>query len=409
VLRPTKENRKKTTIKKFDFSSLFSGPLPLFVLAHFSHHVLIALTVPLLPFIRNDFVLDYTQSGLVVSALALSYGIGQLPGGWLADRVGPHILINMGISGVALAGLLVGLSQTYSMMIVFMIIMGVLGGGYHPSATPLISRSVEPKNQGRALGFHVIGGGASYFLAPLIGVAIATAWGWRGPFIVLAVPTIIFGIVFYVLLGGRAKMEKEKRRIAESHAETTPTPGRLRRLVAFMILSTFTQAILFSTIAFIPLFMVDHFGVSKETAGVSLAVIYSAGLWAAPLGGHLSDRLGRVPVILAVCFFSGPIIYLLNLVPYGLSFGALLLIMGMIATIRMPVSEAYIVDHTPDRHRSSILGIYYFSGMEGGGILTPLMGSLIDQFGFYPGFTIAGFALVAVTLTCSMFLRSSRG
>jgi len=409
VLRPTKSYRKETTIKKFDFPSLFSGPLPLFVLAHFCHHVLIALTVPLLPFIRNDFVLDYTQSGLVVSAFALSYGIGQLPGGWLADRVGPHILINMGILGVALSGLLVGLSQTYSMMIVFLVVMGALGGGYHPSAAPLISASVEPKNRGRALGFHVIGGSASHFLAPLIGVAIATAWGWRGSFIGLAVPTIIFGIAFYVLLGRRAKMEKEKHIIAESHVETKSTLGRLRRLVAFMILSTFTQAILFSTIAFIPLFMVDHFGVGKETAGVSLAMIYSAGLWAAPLGGYLSDRLGRVPVLLAGCFISGPIIYLLNLVPYGLSFGALLLVVGMIATMRMPVSEAYIVGHTPERHHSTILGIYYFSGMEGGGVLTPLMGSLIDQFGFYPSFTIAGSALVAVTLTCSVFLRGSRG
>ncbi len=382
--------------------------LPLFVLAHFIHHLLPALVAPLLPFIRDDFVLDYAQSGLVISAFTLPYGISQLPAGWLADRIGSRILITIGISGVALAGLLVGLSQTYIMMIIFLVLMGVAGGGYHPSAPPLVSASVEPKNRGRALGVHLIGGSASYFLAPLIGVAIATAWGWRGSFIGLAVPTVVFGIIFYVLLGRRVDTSKTRHVITDCHDEIPSPPGRLRRLVAFIILATFTSAILFSTIAFIPLFMVDHFGVGKEVAAVFLAIIYSAGLWASPLGGYLSDRLGRVPVILTVCFIAGPLIYLLNLVPYGLGFGALLIIIGMFISMRMPVAEAYIVGQTPERYRSTILGIYYFAGIEGGGILTPVMGSLIDHFSFYLSFTIAGVALVAVTLTCSMFLWGSR-
>ena len=88
--------------------------------------------------IRSDFALDYTQSGLVVSVIGLSIGFGQLPAGWLADRLGPRILITIGISGVAVAGLLVGLSRTYITMIVFLALMGVLSGGYHPAAPPLI-------------------------------------------------------------------------------------------------------------------------------------------------------------------------------------------------------------------------------------------------------------------------------
>jgi len=399
---------KGNAIKKFGFRSLFSGLLPLFMLAHFGHHLLTALPIPLLPMIRSDFALDYTQSGLVISAFTLSYGIGQLPAGWLADRIGPRILITIGLCGVALAGLLVGLSQTYIMMIVFLVLMGVLGGGYHPASPPLISASVEPKNRGRALGLHVIGGSASYFLAPLIAAAIAIVWGWRGSFIVLAVPTIVFGIVFYVLLGRRADTKQTEHRVTDGDNEASPSPRRLHRLVPFIILSTFNGAVILSTISFIPLFVVDHFGVGKETAAALIAVIYSAGLWASPFGGYLSDRLGRVPVILTVCFIAGPVIYLLNLVPYGLGFGAVLLLIGMIIYIRMPVAEAYIVDHTSKRHRSSILGIYYFGVIEGGGVLTPVMGYLIDQLGFYSSFTIASAALVAVTLVCSIWLWGSR-
>ena len=35
------------------------------MLAHLSHHLVTALPVPLLPFIRDEFALDYTRAGLV--------------------------------------------------------------------------------------------------------------------------------------------------------------------------------------------------------------------------------------------------------------------------------------------------------------------------------------------------------
>jgi predicted MFS family arabinose efflux permease len=309
---------------------------------------------------------------------------------------------------VALAGLLVGLSQTYTVMIGFLALMGLAGGGYHPSAPPLISTAVEPKNRGRALGFHVVGGSASHFLTPLIGVAIASTWGWRGPYIGLALPTAAFGVLLYHLLGRPERTEGKRYPMADPRGEASLPLGHLRRLAAFIVLSTFNHAVIFSTVAFIPLFMVDHFAVREETAAASLALVYSAGFWAGPLGGYLSDRFGRVPVILVICLISGPILYLLNLVPYGLGLGAVLVVIGMIVTMRMPVSEAYIVGQTSDRYRSTILGIYFFSGMEGGGVLTPVMGYLIDHFGFSSSLTLAGAVLLTVTLVCSIWLRGSR-
>ena len=45
---------------------------------------------------------------------------------------------------------------------------------------------------------------------------------------------------------------------------------------------------------------------------------------------------------------------------------------GIIIYIRMPVSESYVIKKASPRNRSTILGIYYFSSMEGGGILTPV-------------------------------------
>lgn len=376
----------------------------MFVLAHFAHHLVTALPVPLLPFIRDEFALDYTQAGVVIMAFNLAYGISQLPSGWLADRIGPRILLTIGTVGVALAGLLVGLSQTYVMAIVFLALMGVVGGGYHPSAAPLVSRAVEPKNQGRALGFHQMGGSGSFFLAPLISAGIAAAWGWRAPFIWLAIPAALFGITFYILLGRYSEINRLPKATPEYHDKTQSPSNYLPRLAPFMVLSVFTQAINFSIIAFIPLFMVDHFGVAEAAAAASISIIHSAGLWASPLGGHISDRMGKVRVVLVTCLITGALLCLLNVVPYGLGIGALLLMIGIVMYIRMPSSESYIISQTPEHRRSTVLGIYYFSNMEAGGILTPVIGSCIDRFGFYSSFTGAGIATVMVTLVCAAFL-----
>jgi len=344
----------------------------------------------------------------VVSAFNLSYGISQLPGGWLTDRVGPRILITVGISGVAVCGFLVGFSPTYIMMIVFLVLLGMMGGGYHPASAPLVSASVEEKNRGRALGLHQIGGTASFFLVPLIAAGIATTLGWRGSFIALAIPTFAFGIVFYMLLGRRGDIRKTKPETPGSDTETSPTPSRLRRLIPFIVVGVVLQVLAFSVISFIPLFVVDHFKASKEAGAAMLAVFQFAGLWAGPLGGYLADRLGKVPVMLTVSFIAGPAIYLLSLVSFGWSISVVLLLIGTCMYIGMPVSEAYIISHTSERNRSTILGIYYFASRGGPGLTIPVVGYLIDRFDFGTSFAIAGAAVLAAVLVCSIFLWGSR-
>jgi MFS family permease len=395
-------------IKKSRFSAIFSGFLPLFVLAHLTHHLLTALPVPLLPFIRDDFGLTYTQAGLVISAFGVVYGVSQLPSGWLADRIGPRMVINLGILGVAATGLLVGLSQGYLMLIVFLVLMGLLGGGYHPAATTMISAIAGPKNRGRAMGFHMVGGSGSFFLVPLIAAALAAAWGWRGTFIALAIPTIVFGIYLHVMLGRQVKARRAEDKTTTASTETTPFARRLHRLIPILVLSTFAQAVILSVVSFIPLYLVDHFGVGKEIAAASISLVYVMGLVMGPLGGYLSDRFGRVTIIGIACFLAVLVIFLLNVIPYGVGTGAVLVLTGIFIYINTTSSQAFIVDNTPERNRSTMLGIYFFGTMEGTGILTPAIGYLIDQFGFYSSFNIVGGAVLVVTVVGFLFYIASR-
>lgn len=383
--------------------------MPLFLLGHFSHHVLTAITTPLLPFIRTTFDLDYTQTGLVVSSFLLAYGFGHLPAGWLADRIEPRKLMTIGISGVALAGMMIGLTQSYFLLLVFLVLMGLLAGGYHPSAPPLISASVPPEHLGRSLGIHNIGGGASHLAAPLVAVAIAGLWGWRSAYIIIAVPTFLFGLLFHYRLGRLNEREKEKPKAPRSEgADPLNRPERMRRLVIFLILTTLTGAIINAVVSFIPLLIVDHFGSSAKAAAVYLAILYAAVFWASPLGGYLSDRLGSIRVVLTVCFFAGPVIFLLPVLSSGWGLSLVLLLLGTIIFARMSASETYIVSLAPPDKRSTILGIYFFSGMEGGGILTPILGYMIDHLGFPAAFSLLGAAASVLTVICGFWLGEGR-
>ena len=406
--RPCENTGKGTAIRRPDFRLLFSGMLPLFILAHFGHHIVGAMLRPLMPMIRTDLGLSYTEVGVVLSAFAITGGISQLPSGWLADRIGPRIVVTAGISGVALAGLFIGLSQSYLTLIIFLVLAAVLGGGYHPASAAAISSSIAPERRGRALGLHLVGGSSSFWVVPLLAAPIAAVWGWRGAYITLAVPAIVLGIAIYVLLGRRMYAREKEKQTTGMEASTGPDSVRWRKLAPFIIMSVATGTMTQSVAAYLSLYAVDYFGVPEATAAILVAITPAVGLFAAPVGGYLSDRLGRIPVLLVVSFASIPLVYLLGVAPNVPALVAVMVAIGLVSNARMPASEAYIAGNTPERRRSTVLGVYYFAGAEVAGLLTPVMGNLIDRLGFYASFRIISIALAGIVVVCTPFLRGAR-
>ncbi len=372
------------------------------------HHLLGALLTPLLPFIRDEFVLDYTQAGWLLSAYSWSYGISQIPAGYLTEKIGLRLIMTIGISGVALVGIVIGLSPSYYIMAVLLVILGLLGGGYHPASAPLVSELVEPEKRGVVLGIHQVGGTCSFFLTPLIAVGIAGYFGWRGSFVGLALITLIFGIIFYILLRRWRSGGKSEPVQTESHIITPPPANHARHLIVFLILGITSYATILSVISFLPLFAVDYLNVSEEIGATLLAIVHFAGLLAGPLGGYLSDRFGMVKVMVITVLIGGPLLYLLSLVSYGWVIYVLSFAIGMSMYMTMPVAESYIIGYVPEKKRPKFLGFYYFGSRGGGGAITPIIGYLIDRFSFSTSFTVAGAFLVAVTLGCIGLLWKNR-
>ena len=386
--------------------------IPLFALAHFAHHVLTALIVPLLPNIRNEFGLNYAQTGVVSAAFTVAYGVSQLPAGWLSDRVGPRTLLVVGISGVAVVGAFVGLVHSYLAISIVFLLMGIAGGGYHPSASALISSRVSADRRGRALGIHIIGGSTSYFVAPLIAAGLVSLVGWRGSFVSLSIPVFILGAVVFLLLrkhtGAGRKKTPSGNQAGNEQGENQEAGHSIAHIVTFLIFTGIIGALVASTISFIPLLLVDQFDASVELASALLAIIYGSGFWAAPLGGHISDRVGQVKTMAVVGIAFGPVIIGLTFAPNLAMACAAMFALGILMFVRMPTAESYVAHAVPAKMRSTVLGIYFFSGMEGSALLTPILGAIIDARGFEAGFVLLGTSMLIVALICSAVLFKLR-
>ena len=388
---------------KSRFARLFPGWLLLFTLGHFSHHLLTALAVPLMPFIRDNFHLDYAQAGLLLSVFSITYGLSQLPSGWLADRLGTRILMAIGICGVGLAGLLISFSSGYVMLLVLLGFMGLVGGGYHPSAPPTVSSTLPPENRGRAIGVHAIGGSASYFVAPLIAAATAAMWGWRSSYLILAAPTLGFGVILYFLMAKR-KTEQEAPQGGKGYDVVPRRVGNRRDLLAFMVLSAVTTIAVTAVISFIPLFLVDHFGMSQASAALIIAIVYFTGIFANPLAGFLSDRVGRIPLLVVASVGLLPVLFFINSVPQGWGVDLLLVAYGTIIAMTQTSSESHIVGNVAENNCSSVLGGYYFTTMAGSGVLIPLLGALIDARGMHFSLTVVAGVVASTTIAYALWL-----
>ena len=165
---------------------------------------------------------------------------------------------------------------------------------------------------------------------------------------------------------------------------------------------------LFLLLPVLAVFVRDMPGTTPALAGLALGVYgLSQALLQIPFG-YLSDRIGTVPVMLFVCLLAGHFVYLLSLVNPGWSITLVLLVFGTIMYIGMPVTEAYVISHVSERNRSTILGFYYFASRGGPGLLMPVMGRMIDGYGFDTTFTVVGIATLAIVICCSFFLWGSR-
>lgn len=359
-----------------------------FTAAHFSHHVSNSLLTPLLPVIRDSFALSYAQSGLLVSAFSLSLGLSNAPIGALADKVGSRPVIVWGLVLTGLISAAVAFATEYWHLLVLLVVMGLIAGSYHAPAAALLARAFPDKSRGAAMGFHITGGHLSFFAVPL-SASFLVQWtgAWSTPYLWLAWAPILTGAMIGFLLPSQPEPKRGATDRLAVFRELRTVLETVGPLVSTSILFQMAYA---AMLAFMTLYFVDVKGMSAFTAGALFGVPHLVGLVGAPLGGYLSDRLGRKTVIMTGMGLMGPSVWALTVIPNELVVLPLVAI-GLAAAMRMTVTEVLVMDSAPDHRRATVMGSYHMLTQELGGFAAPVLGAVAGAIGI--GAAFGGLAL----------------
>lgn len=354
-----------------------------FTTAHFSHHVSNSLLNPLLPFIRDSFALTYGQSGWLVSAFSLSLGLSNAPIGMLADRFGSRPVIVVGLLLTGLVSAAVAFAGSYWQLFGLLVLMGLIAGSYHAPAAALMARIFPASARGTAIGLHITGGHLSFFVVPATAAWLVTLTGtWTTPYLWLSFAPIVAGAWLWTL----APREHERPKSGLDRLAVFRELGGVGRMVGPLVsASVFFQVMYAALLAFITLYLVDVRGIEPAWAAVLFGVPQLVGLLGAPLGGSLSDRIGRRGVIVVAMALMGPSLWALTVVPNDLIVLPLIA-GGLSSAMRMTVTEVLVMDSAPAHRRATALGAYHMLVQQTGGLAAPALGALAGLIGIGAAF-----------------------
>lgn len=338
----------------------------------------------LMPFVQPDLGLNNTQVGLLASALSLTWAISGFLIGRLSDRTGSRkAIIVVATLAFSLCSFVSGIASSFLMLLGARLLMGFAEGGVLPISQSLTAFEVSPERRGLAmgvmqnLGSNLLGSTA----APLLLVAIATAWGWRSAFFVAALPGLVLAAAIWLFVREpRLAIASDASRhdrlsIADAFAE--------RNILLCALISILLVSYLVICWAFMPLFLTQVRGFDPSVMGWLMATLgISAGIGSFVVPG-ISDLVGRKPVMVVV-----PLIGVI--LPLGAMFMsgsawvlAVIFFFGWALNGVFPMFMATIPSETVDpRHTATVLGLVMGTGEVFGGVLGPsLAGVAADRFG----------------------------
>jgi sugar phosphate permease len=264
------------------------------VLCQVTHGILFSAIPLLLPLIREDLQISFTQAGLLSAALTLTYGLGQIPAGYLSDRYGPGRLFFIGMMGWSAFSLCFGLVQTFWLAIVTQLCAGVFRSLLFAPGLALLASSFAPERRATALSLFMVGGFAGTIVLSLVGPLLAALYGWRAAFMFLAVLSIAAGLLY-------RRMAREKPR---AQPRTHIAAGEVFKLMRYPIMWVcsglqFVRFIVVTAYNFwLPSLLVVDRGFSVQTAGLIVAMGAALTASSNALGGYVSDRLRNPPLVI---------------------------------------------------------------------------------------------------------------
>jgi len=364
------------------------------ILGHAVNDMFSNLLSGLLPIFTVLFDLSYVLAGLVAMVFSVTSSMLQpLLGRWF-DRTQTTWLLEAGLVLNCLCMSLVGISPNY-VILLFLVGTGGIGtAAFHPPAFSTVARS-SSATRGGSMGIFLSGGNAGYFLGPIVAGLLVSTFGLQGTLLLLPI-----GILTALLLL-RVRVSERPRPYL-----TKPTQPPNKRLLGLLATITALRSITIQVgVTFLPLYLVAK-GESLLVATGVASTWLGVGVLGQITGGHLSDRIGRRPVIVFSLFVGAAIFYgflmttgLISIILLALSGGVLFASWSVIVTM---ASEA-----APD-NVGAVSGFMLGFSIGVGGLAALGFGGTADMLGLQTAFYIFGaFAIGGGVL--SLFLPKHTG
>lgn len=352
--------------------------------------------------------------------------IGSIVLGRVGDRIGRRALLTLSIGLMGGSTLAIGLLPGYEtigiaapLLLTFLrFVQGFsLGGEFTGSmvyttelSSPLVRGLVSSSTAaGTTLGF-ILGSAAAWLVAKTMSPAAASEWGWRIPFVL----SISFCFAGWLLRKGISESEQGEK----AKAERTPIVASLiadwRPILQTFGIVAMTNAAYYLTFTFAVERRKTLTGLGGEDFQLANTLSLFAVLFAKPLGGWLSDRVGRRRLMMALTVaVMASIYWALRVMLHGSvgEFMAGQILLAIPLGMALGLQGAMVVEIFPLRNRVTSMSFAYSVTLALAGGTAPLVSTwLIDMLGqpIAPAYYIILYGAIGLAIMWPMRETNSR-
>jgi MFS transporter, FSR family, fosmidomycin resistance protein len=371
--------------------------------AHFMSHYYIIALAPLMPFVRDEYRVTYTEIGLAFAAFNIVTAVFQTPAGFLVDRLGARALLILGLVVGATCFVTAGLVDSFWVMIAMFAIAGMGNTVYHPANYALLSQHVPSDRIGQAFSLHTFAGMLGSAVAPASLLIMQSSWGWRGAFIGTGVLGFAVALLLLLVRDGATTTATAGTRPASDSSDAgwqlLLSAPILLNLAFFILLAMMSSGLYnYSVVALGALYETP---VTIANAALTGNLLLSAA--GVLVGGLLVTRTKRHSLVatlgLTAMALSVVLVALVDL--NSLALIAAMSLAGLFSGVIMPSRDMIVREVTPPGSFGKVFG-FVTTGFNIGGIVSPLIfGAVMDHgsprmvFLLVAAFTLLGIVTVA--------------
>ncbi len=372
-----------------------------------------------LPFIRAEWALSNTQSGVIFSSYLAGYAVSSLLLVPFTDRFNPYRILIMGVVLTAVSGILFPLlAQGIWTACLLRFVYGVGHVCVYITGIRLASNRFADKGRGTAVSVFVGSGYAGTTVSyVLMGALLDFLEGWETAFLVTTLPGLASIVVAAVLAYGRSTRKPRSEVNQRSGGWLSLSPLRDRRLVLVIMAYALHTAELFVARLWLPLLlgatlMLGGFDAdSAASRAATLAgLMFMTGIFSVFLGGWMSDRVGRIQTATLIFAISGFCSFLAGwLVGLPIAYLVVLgFIYGFFTAADSAIYSTAVTELAPKNLVGSAQALQSFIGFAVGTGAPIVAGSILDLSGVQSAwilvFSFNGLLAVA-GIACLVLLR----